>query len=265
MFNTGINLYYMQLLSCSQSTSKECVVTCVQAVVRNPELWTSYFSNFIVSKLHFTSSESIIEKQIVQEVFGNLTTFDIIERIVNLHAYVAVYQLDLAKVATILRSLAHIAKIKPVPSSVPFPPPPSPTKQFMYSFRQSGSALSMLSTYVISSLFNALLGCCLAQAGALEQLKQWYRAYLDITTFPSLADISTGLEGSAEVELTIAQFNVMQVTFFVLQCKPDCDGELLKMGQRVFCTLFTRHFKESGEVWNMCVCGCVCVCVCVCV
>ena len=233
------------------------MVTCVQAVVRNPELWTSYFNNFIVSKLHLTSSESIIEKQIVQEVFGNLTTLDVIDRIVYLHAYVAVYQLDLAKVATTLRSLAQIEKIKPVSSNILSPPPLSPTKQLMYSIRQSGSALSIqqLSSFVISALFNALLGCMyggLPQAGALEQLKKWYRAYLDITTLPSLADnISTGLDGSAEMELTIAQFNVMQVTFFVLQCKPDCDVGVLNMGQKVFCTLFTRHFKESGEVWIM--------------
>ena len=244
----------MQLLSNLQSLSKECVVTFVQAVVRNPELWTSYFNNFIFSKLRLTSSESVIEKQIVQEVFGNLSTLDITERVVYLHAYIAVYQLNLAKVATILRSLAQIEKIKPVSSNILSPPPPSPTKQFMYSIRQTGNALSIqqLSTFVISALFNALLGCMyggLPQAGALEQLKQWYRAYLDITTLPSLADsISAGLDGSAEMELARAQFNVMQTTFFVLQCKPDCDGEVLSMGQKVFCTLFTRHFKENGEV-----------------
>ena len=247
-------LYSSLLLSNLQSSSKECVVTFVQAVVRNPELWTSYFNNFIFSKLRLTSSESVIEKQIVQEVFGNLSTLDITERVVYLHAYIAVYQLDLAKVATILRSLAQIEKIKPVSSNILSPPPPSPTKQFMYSIRQTGSALSIqqLSTFVISALFNALLGCMyggLPQAGALEQLKQWYRAYLDITTLPSLADsISAGVDGSAEMELARAQFNVMQTTFFVLQCKPDCDGEVLNMGQKVFCTLFTRHFKENGEV-----------------
>ena len=244
----------MQLLSCSQCKSKESVVTFVQVIAQNPALWSYYFSNFIASKLHITSLESIIAKQIVQEVFGNLSTLDITKRVVYLHAYVAVYQLDLAKVATILLSLAQIEKIKPVSSNILSPPPPSSTKQFMYSIRQTGSTLSIqqLSTFVISALFNALLGCMyggLPQAVALEQLKQWYRAYLDITTLPYLADsISAGLDGSAEMELARAQFNVMQTTFFVLQCKPDCDGKVLNMGQKVFCTLFTRHFKENGEV-----------------
>ena len=242
----------------SQATWKDCVFTCVQAIIRNPELWTSYFSNFIFSKLHLTSLESI-EKQIVQKAFSNLSTLDITEKIVYLHAYAAVNQLDFAKMATILRSLAQMEKIKPVSSNVLSLPLSSSTKQFMYSITLSESALSIqpLSTFVITALFNTLLGCMygdLPQAEALEQLKQWCRAYLDITTLRSLADsISAGLDGSAEMELARAQFNLMQTTFFVLQCKPDCDGGVLTMGQNVFRTLFTMHFKISGEVWDMCI------------
>ena len=252
----------------SQATRKDCVFTCVQAIIRNPELWTSYFNNFVFSKLHLTSLESI-EKQIVQKAFSNLSTLDITEKIVYLHASAAVNQLDFAKVATILRLLAHmVEKIKPVSSNIPLS---SSTKQFMYSITLSESALSIqpLSTFVITALFNALHGCMygdLPQAEALEQLKQWYRAYLDITTLRSLADIiSAGLDNSAEVEVARAQFNVMQTTFFVLQCKPD-DGEVLTMGQNVFRTLFTTYFKKSGEVWNMCISTrVICVCVCKCI
>ena len=229
MFNTSIHLSYMQLLSCSQSKSKESVVTFVQAIARNPALWSYYFSNFIISKLHL---ESIIAKQIVQEVFGNLCTLDIAERVVYLHAYIAVYQLNLAKVATILRSHAQIEKIKPKKLS---PPPPSPMKQFMYSINQTGSTLSIqrLSTFVISALFNALLGCMYGGAGALEQLKQWYRAYLDITTLPSLADsISAGLDGSAEMEMARAQFNVMQTTFLSFSASQTVMARCLIWGRR---------------------------------
>ena len=233
----------------SQTTSKDCIFTCVQAIIRYPELWTSYFNSFVFSKLHLTSLESI-EKQIVQKAFSNLSTLDITEKIVYLHAYAALYQLDFAKVAAILRSLAQIVeKIKPVSSNI---------------LSESALSIQPLSTFVITALFNALLGCMyedLPQAEALEQLKQWYRAYLDITTLRSLADsISAGLDGSAEMELARAQFNVMQTTFFVLQCKPGCDGEVLTMGQNVFRTLFTTHFKKSGEVCNMhgvCVCMCM--------
>eukprot|EP00731_Ephydatia_muelleri_P021734 Em0014g325a len=224
-----------------RTTSKDCIFTCVQAIIRYPELWTSYFNNFVFSKLHLTSLESI-EKQIVQIAFSNLSTLDITEKIVYLHAYAALYQLDFAKVAAILRSLAQmVEKIKPVSSNI---------------LSESALSIQPLSTFVITALFNALLGCMyedLPQAEALEQLKQWYRAYLDITTLRSLADsISAGLDGSAEMELARAEFNVMQTTFFVLQCKPGCDGEVLTMGQNVFRTLFTTHFKKSGELTNGC-------------
>ena len=74
----------------------------------------------MVSKLHLTSLESITEKKQI------VSTLDVIDMIVYLHAYAAVYQLDLAKVATTLHSLAQINKIKLVSSKNLFYPPPSP-------------------------------------------------------------------------------------------------------------------------------------------
>ena len=222
------------------------MVVCLHAVENNLELWSIYFNNFIFSKLHLAGSSSTIEKQIVQQVFGNIGTLEITERIVYLHTYMAVYQLDLAKVATILRSLSKLQTISP---NILSPPPPSPTK---HSVRQSGSALSIqhLSTYVVGALFKALLGCL--YAGLPQQLKQWYKAYLEIMTLPSLVEsISAGLsmqEGDADMELVRAQLNIMQATFSVLQCKAVWDSEVLNVGQKVFCTLFTRHFRENGEV-----------------
>ena len=251
------------------------MVICVQTVANNPELWPRYFNNFISSKLHLAGPESTIEKQIIQEVFRDLDMFEITKRIVYLHTYMAVYQLDLANVATILRSLALLQKIKTVSPAILSPPLPPPTK---HSVSQSGSALSVqhLSTFVINALFKALLGCLyagLSQTGALEQLKQWYRAYLDIMTLPSLADIiSMGLamcDEAADMEQVRAQSNVMQATFAVLQCKPDCDSEVLNVGQKVFRILFNRHFKENGEVLVTCIfvwannvhtCTCVYLC-----
>ena len=189
----------------------------------------------------------------------------------------AVYQLDLTKVATILRSLALLQRITTVSPAILSTPPPPPTKP---SVSQSGSAISdqHLSTFVINALFKALHGCLyagLSQTVALEQLKQWYKAYLDIMTLPSLADIiSMGLamcDEAADMEQVRAQSNVMQATFAVLQCKPDCDNEVLNVGQTVFRTLFTKHFKENGEVlvthlfvWANDVHTCICMYLCVC-
>ena len=92
----------------------------------------------------------------------------------------------------------------------------------MYYVHQSGSALSIqyLTTFIISALFKALLGCMYAsvpQAGALEQQKLWYKTYLDIKTLPSLANnISVGAVLDEGMELVRAQLNVMQATFAVL-------------------------------------------------
>ena len=224
----------------------------MRSIANNRELWPRYFNNFIFSKLHLASPESTIEKQIIHEVFPELqdNMFEITEAIVYLHTYMAVYQLDIANVATILRSLALLQKIK---TTSHLPPASSSAKQSLHSIQQSTSAFSTqnLSTFVIRVLFKALIGCLHAK----EQLKQWYRAYLDIMSLPSLADIiiegRSIFKATKDMELMRAQSNVIQATFAVLQCKPDCDSEVLDVGLNVFSTLFSRCFNENGEVMYM--------------
>ena len=168
----------------------------------------------------------------------------------------AVYQLDLAKVANILRSLALLQNVHPDSSEkLSLPSLSSPGNS---AYNQSGSVFNVqhLSTFVISALFKDLFYCMhtdLSKADALKQLKLWQRAYLGIMTIPSLADnISASLamcnNGAADMELVKAQSNLMKAVFAVLQCKTDCDSDTIDLGQKVFSTLFTSHFKENGEV-----------------
>ena len=45
-----------------------------------------------------------------------------------------------------------------------------------------------------------------------------------------------------------AMMNVMQATFVVLQSVSTLDEKILKMGHKIFHTLFTQSFKEKTQV-----------------
>lgn len=185
-------------------------------------------------------------------MFSNLNTLGILNRIVYLHTYMAVYQLNLAKMATIVRSLSLLQKVETISSNrILSSLLPSSSKQLIYSVHHSDRTLDIqyLSTIVVNILFKTLVDC---MAGSPEQLKQWYEAYLDIMTLPAFADICVGLaiqikDANMSMKLMRAQLNVMQSTFSALQCKQNCD-EMLTVGKKFFFSLFSSHFKENGEV-----------------
>ena len=45
-----------------------------------------------------------------------------------------------------------------------------------------------------------------------------------------------------------ARLNVMQTVFLTLQTLPEPSNDLLRTSQRIFQTLFNRHFYENMEV-----------------
>lgn len=55
-------------------------------------------------------------------------------------------------------------------------------------------------------------------------------------------------EGRMEMEVVEARLNVMHTVFLAIQSRPSLDAEILLNGQKIFLTLFTRHFTETLEV-----------------
>ena len=55
-------------------------------------------------------------------------------------------------------------------------------------------------------------------------------------------------EGRMEMEVVKARLNVMHTVFLAIQSRPSLDAEILLNGQKIFLTLFTRHFNETLEV-----------------
>ncbi len=95
------------------STSKQVLGLVARAMSGDVELWTRYFNDFVLHKLRLDSEDSAggIAQQMLYTFMSQLHSLEALERIINLHAYLHVYQLDLAKLASILRPLNKLHKV----------------------------------------------------------------------------------------------------------------------------------------------------------
>ncbi len=96
------------------STSKHILELVGKAMSNNAELWDRYFNDFVLHKLRLDSEDSAggIAQKILQTFMSQLQQLTALERLINLHAYLHVYQLDLAKMASVLRPLNKLHKVR---------------------------------------------------------------------------------------------------------------------------------------------------------
>ena len=226
----------------------------MEAICNYPPLWSSYFNNFIFLNLHLESNlESTIENNIIHEFFGGLDMSGVVERIVYLHISIAVSQLDLAKVATILRPLCVIETIRSTSQNLPPLLPSNNAKESLslvhhYDYAQNASNLSI---YVIHVLFQALFGCMYqdaSESSAIERLKLWYGAFLKVMTLPSFVEKIRNDVALAVVPLPKVQWNIIRLVCAILHFKETCNQETYDMAKKIFGSLHDIYFMESGQV-----------------
>ena len=95
-----------------QEPTPTATVLAIEAISKHPELWPRYFSDFILHKMKLeTDSGEGIAQKILEAFFVQLHEQEAIQKLVILHTYIHVYQLDLAKMAGIFRPLNKIQKV----------------------------------------------------------------------------------------------------------------------------------------------------------
>ena len=172
-----------------QSEVKSSLAHSLKATGENPELWDHYFGDFIARTLHLESTEGISQR-ILRAFFVQLyEEKTILERVVQLHVYMDVYHLELAKMATVLRPLDQIQHVSKLTPNALSPIVMSPTKQLVdvvHKTRHPLGSPEHLSAFVVGHLFNALVGAAFGQCKSPTsrelvsnpaKMKMWYRAY----------------------------------------------------------------------------------------
>ena len=155
----------------------------------NPELWDYYFSDFIAHTLHLDSTDGISQR-IMRAFFAQLDQErTVLERVVQLHVYMDVYHLELAKMATVLRPLDHIQHVAMSSSNTLSPFVTSPTIQLVDVVQKVEHPLGTpqhISAFVIGHLFNALVCAAFGQVKAPNsqefvnnrgEMMMWYKEY----------------------------------------------------------------------------------------
>ena len=150
------------------------------AITKSDELWERYFTDFTHHKLQIGCAEDGVSHPLMKAVFESYIRDapDSIHKVVALHVYFNVHQLELAKVAILLRSLnqmkvmvSHIAN--------------SPSIQSFETdyIRAAGKSKTIvgessdLTVFITNTLFTAMATICTAEEHVLENLLQWYRTY----------------------------------------------------------------------------------------
>ena len=176
---------------------QECLSVAVNAM-SSDEVWQSYFRDFVNQKLHIVCDRAgPDELQMSTEV---LTTYfrsamedkSVLSRLVHLHVRVKVYELDLCKISSTLRTLNTITETA-LAAELPSSPtsPDSSTylaRSFLESVQKSGNVTGTahdFASFIINSLFNAMLGglATVTNASSLDNLKLWYKAYRDVVSY----------------------------------------------------------------------------------
>ena len=168
----------------------------------NPSLWDFYFSDFIARTLHLERQESISQK-ILRAFFIQLyQEKTVLDRVVQLHVYMNVYHLELAKMATVLRPLDKIQSASKLCPNALSPLVVSPTRELVDVVRKTQHPLGSpehLSAFVVGHLFNALVGAAFGQRSSPTsqalvsnpvQMLMWYRAYRYMQIYSALFLVS---------------------------------------------------------------------------
>lgn len=152
----------------------------MEAISQSDELWERYFIDFTHQKLHMEYVEDGVSYPLMKAAFDTYMhqSTDTVHRVVALHVYFHVHQLELAKVAILLRSLN---KIKQMALKVPQSPSSKAIDAAFIiaagSTRKIVGEAADLTIFITNTLFTTLMGICTAEDHVEEFLLQWYQTY----------------------------------------------------------------------------------------
>ena len=163
----------------------------------NEKVWQRYFSDFIHQKLHIDSQPDLqLSTGVLKAYFDkgmSLSAFPTLTRFVRLHVAGNLYDVNFAKLSSVLRTLDNItetATSTEIPQSSAFSPTTTMAhaESFVMSVMKTGDVIGTpedFSSYIIHALFNAMLGGVPGvvdgdSSGSMDSLNQWYKAYHDV-------------------------------------------------------------------------------------
>ncbi len=159
----------------------ECLTPAIRAM-SDEKIWERYFSDFVHQQVGLQLDPSISEMstKVLKLYFERtipLSQLPPVDRLVQLHIAACVY-IDCTKLSSVLRSLDNITdavKLSPQYGS----DTTSNTQSLLRDLRETGQINGPFAVYVISQLFNSMVGEVISDSGENQEekscrLRRWY-------------------------------------------------------------------------------------------
>ena len=146
------------------------------------EIWKKYYNDFVNQYLHLSGAPDDIEHKLLQITLSGVLDNYKEMKAVALHCYIHLYQLDIAKVVALLKPLAQIKhKVVRCEDSI-YPADP---QESLFATAQASKSLqsSIISKYVVDSLFVSLIDILYHKGKKMSLLQEWYKSYRDLVSY----------------------------------------------------------------------------------
>ena len=163
------------------------VAVAIREMRSNEEMWQKYFNDFSNQSLHVTAAPGSLEYRLVWLTFADLLNSYSEMKAVAVHCYVYLYQLDLAKVLTSLKTMGQLKVVRDEESIHP-----ANSEQSLVTSSQASKSIreNSISKYVMKSLFESLINVLYHKKGKKEPLLQeWYCSYRDLVSSVAVLSI----------------------------------------------------------------------------
>ena len=125
-------------------------------------LWNRYFYDFMYHSLHIDIVTSSLSCKVLEAFFSEILELPLLQKIIFLHTYVDYNKISLANLSSLLRPLEKIWQVAAgAPHTLTDDKSSSPVCEFIKAVQETKHPFGdpqMLSVFVISALFSALVG-----------------------------------------------------------------------------------------------------------
>jgi len=150
------------------------IATAVKEMQTNEEMWRKYCSDFICHYCHISTAPDSIEHKLLQLILDDAIDSFTEMKAIAVHCYIHLYQVNLAKVVTILKPLGQLKVVSH----------PGSEHSLITCYQNSKSIQgSNIFRFVIESLFTAFTGILGHKGTVLPLIQEWYGCYRDLVSY----------------------------------------------------------------------------------
>ena len=154
----------------------------IKEMNNHEEMWQKYYNDFIYHYLYLSANPDDLEHKLLDITFCDIFSSYKEMKAIAAHCYIHLYQLDLARIVALLKSLRKLKVFKDSQKSMY---QGNPESSFIAILQRSKCFTnSSISKFVIESLFAVLIDTLYSKdsSSRLSILQKWFNSYRDMVS-----------------------------------------------------------------------------------